>query len=46
MTGQGLLVRAGEGVVLVSDLDVEGARTGGVAGALELLAAGLPVSLS
>ena len=46
VTGQGLLVRAGEGVVLVSDLDVEGARTGGVAGALELLAAGLPVSLS
>jgi methionyl-tRNA formyltransferase len=40
--GQGLLVQAGQGAVIVADADIEGAEAKGLAGVLEALSAGLP----
>ena len=40
--GQGLLVQAGQGAAIVTDADIEGAKTKGLAGILEALSAGLP----
>ena len=45
VTGQGLLVRAGPGIVLLEDVDLEGAEPG-PSGVLSLLAGGLPAVLS
>jgi len=42
ISGEGLLVRAGRGTLLVSDADLEGARQPGLAGVLEALGGGLP----
>jgi methionyl-tRNA formyltransferase len=46
VTGQGLLVQAGAGVLLVRDADIEGAQTPGLAGLFPFFAPGLPVTLS
>jgi hypothetical protein len=40
--GGGLLVKAGEGLLLVKDADLEEAEDRGLCGILDLLAAGLP----
>lgn len=43
VTGEGLLVRAGEGALVLTDAEIEGAEEKGLGGLLEVLAAGLPV---
>jgi hypothetical protein len=45
VTGGGIVVKAGQGVVLLTDVDVHGAEPG-LAGLLELLGTGLPAILS
>jgi methionyl-tRNA formyltransferase len=45
LTGEGIVVKAGQGAVLLTDLDVQDAQPG-LAGLLELLGTGLPAVLS
>ncbi len=45
LTGEGLLVKAGRGMLLIADADLEGARERGLPGLIEFLAAGLPAIL-
>ena len=45
LTGEGLLVKTGEGVVLVSDANLEGAVERGLASVLDVLGTGLPAVL-
>jgi methionyl-tRNA formyltransferase len=42
VTGQGLLVKAGQGAVILTDADIEGCEAAGLDGLLGLLSAGLP----
>jgi len=42
VTGQGLLVRAGEGAVVVTDADIQGCEASGLDGLFGVLATGLP----
>jgi methionyl-tRNA formyltransferase len=45
LNGEGVLVKAGQGAVLLTDVDVEGAAEEGMGGLLGVLAAGLPAVL-
>ncbi len=42
LTGEGVLVKTGRDVLLLTDVDVEGAREKGLVGLFEVLAVGLP----
>lgn len=45
MVGQGLLVQAGEGTLIVKDADIEGVEKEGMTGVLEVMGTGLPAFL-
>jgi methionyl-tRNA formyltransferase len=44
VSGEGLLVKTGQGLLLVTDADIEGAREKGLAGLLDYMASGLPAT--
>ncbi len=46
VTGEGLLVKAGQGIVLLADVDLDGAAEPGVAGVLPLLGGRAPAVLA